>query len=361
MKKIMILTSEKTGNGHKSASNALQRYIDNDKYEIKQIDSFVLMGKLGMLLEKIYIPLTTTFPILYYIPFLLTQAFPDVMHVLVYLKLRRKLSKEIKEYDPDLIITVHSMFTKSISHLLKKEKLNIPFYIDVIDLVNPPKVWLDKRADVIFVPTENVKNDYIKKGVNKNKIFESGFPIRSDIKRRNTPKVVENNVNILLVNPSVNVRKNVKFVKEVSKINNSSVSVICGRDKRMYNRLIKNQQNGKIPKTTTIYGFVNNMNEFLDNSHILHTKAGPNMRLEGERSATATVITGNILGQENNNYKYVVENKFGFKCKNPNKIYNMLNDFISSKELNKCLENVLKSDCSGGAEYISNFIDKNFN
>ncbi len=359
MKKIMILTAEKTGNGHKSASNAIEKKLNPFEYEVKQIDSFTMMGKIGRFLENSYIPITTRCPILYYIAYLFTQIFPDVMHYLIYIMSKRKLKSEIYKFHPDLIISVHSMFTKSISHFLKKEKLNIPFYINVIDLVKPPRVWFDKNADVIFVPTDEVKENYIQKGINENKIFVSGFPIREDIKRRNTPKEIHDKVNILLVNPSVNLKKNIKYVKEVAKLHNVSVSVVCGRDKRMHKALIKEQELGKIPKDVKIYGFINNMNEFLENAHIILTKAGPNMILEAARSATIIVITGYIQGQESKNYEYVVKNNFGFKCTNPNKIYDDLNEFITSSHLNECLKNVLNSECNNGTEFIVNYIIKN--
>jgi len=82
------------------------------------------------------------------------------------------------------------------------------------------------------------------------------------------------------------------------------------------------------------------------------------MILEATKSATAIVITGHIKGQENNNYEYIVKNNFGFRCENPKKIYNKLNEFIISQTLNNCLENVLNSDCNNGAEFIANYIKR---
>ncbi len=101
------------------------------------------------------------------------------------------------------------------------------------------------------------------------------------------------------------------------------------------------------------------MNEFLENAHILLTKAGPNMILEGARSGTALIITGYIKGQENDNYKYVVDNNFGFKCDDPKKIYTQLNNFIKSHKLEKCLKNVISADCNDGTKIIVDYI-KNF-
>lgn len=356
MKKVMILTAERTGSGHKSAANAIEKKLDKSKYKTLQIDSFTMMGKIGLLLEDSYIPITTRCPLFFYIPFLFTQVFPYVMHFLIYIKCRKKLKKEIEEFNPDIIISVHSMFTKAVSHFLKKEKLNIPFYIDVIDLVKPPRVWFDNNADTIFVPTKEVKDNYIKKGINENKLIVSGFPIRDDIEKRQKPKQVKDKINILLVNPSVNLNKSIKFVKEVSKLDNTSISVVCGRDERMYNALVKEQKLGNISQNIKLYSFISNMNELLENTHIILTKAGPNMILEAAKSATCIVITGHIQGQENKNYEYVVKNNFGFECDNPKKIYTKLDEFIKSKKLNECLKDVLKCDCSNGAEVIANYI-----
>ena len=41
------------------------------------------------------------------------------------------------------------------------------------------------------MPTNEVKEDYIRKGMDANKLFVSGFPIRDDIKRRKTPKEIK--------------------------------------------------------------------------------------------------------------------------------------------------------------------------
>ena len=44
----------------------------------------------------------------------------------------------------------------------------------------------------------NLKEYYIKKGIDSKKIFVSGFPIRDDIVKRTTPKEINNKVNILI-------------------------------------------------------------------------------------------------------------------------------------------------------------------
>lgn len=357
MKKVLILTAERTGTGHKSSANAVEKNLNKLGYETKQVDCFPMLGRKGIMMENSYIPMTTTTPLLFYIPYLISQKFPNFIHSLIYFFSKKKFKKEIFDYKPDMIITVHSMFTKSISRLLKKENLNIPFYVYVIDLVNPPHLWFDENADAFFVPTYDVKNDYLNKGIDEDKLIVSGFPIREDIVKRDSPKEISDKVNILLVNPSVNLKKNIRYAKEVSRLENVSISFICGRDKRLYKALLKEQSKGNINSSVHIFSFVTNMNEFLDNAHIVLTKAGPNMMLEATRSGSAVVVTGHIQGQENSNYEYITKNNYGFKCENPKYIYNELKDFISSGNLNNCLKNVLSADFNNGAEIVANYIN----
>ena len=361
MKRVMILTSEKTGNGHRQAANAIEKHLLPLGYEIKKVNCFTKMGKMGVSMENSYIPITTKKPWLWKMAHSFTQIFTDIMHWFIYHKSKRGLLEEIKEFQPDLIISVHCMFTKAVSKLLKKNNLKIPFMVNVIDLVNPPKVWRDKRADMSFLPTQEVKKQYIKLGFDENKLVVSGFPIREDIKILTEPKAIKDKVNILMVNPSVNLKKNLQFVKEVAKIKNANVRIVCGMDKCLFEALEKEKQNNPQIKNVEVLGFVTNMNELLADCHILITKAGPNMILEGTRSGSAVVCSGHIPGQEARNHEYITKNEYGIQCENPNKIYDAVTHMIESGNINQYLKNVLKADCNDGAKIIAENIDKFLN
>lgn len=357
MKKILILTSEKTGNGHKMAANAIEKKLIPMGYDIKKVNCFTTMGKMGVSMESSYIPITTKKSWLWKIAHSFTQIFTDAMHWFIYHKCKKQMLKEIVSYNPDLIITVHCMFTKAISKLLKKNNLNIPFMVDVIDLVNPPKVWRDKRAVMSFLPTELVKEQYLKLGFKQEQLVVSGFPIREDIKVLTQPKQIADRINILMVNPSVNLKKNVKFVNEVAKIKNANIKVVCGLDDRMFNALIKEKEKNNL-NNVEILGYVKNMNELLADCHILVTKAGPNMILEGTRSGSVVVCSGHIPGQEAKNHEYITKNGYGIQCENPKKIYECITNMIESNKINEYLKNVLNADCNDGAKIIAEHIDK---
>ncbi len=358
MKKVLILTSIRTGSGHKSSANAIEKKLKDAGYECRQLDVFPLMGDLGELMENSYITLTTRTPLLYYLLQRFSQFFPDFIHLSMYDRIKVALLKEIKDYKPDLIISVQCMFTKAVSRLIRKNHLNIPFYVGVIDLVQPPSVWKDPNADMSFVPTETIRQDYLKKGFPKDRVLTSGFPVRDDIIVRDKAKDIHNRVHILMVNTSTSLDKNIRFLKEVSRLEKVSIKFICGLDTRLYDTLTRMKDEGQLSQDIDIYGFVDNMNEFLTNAHIILTKAGPNVITEAVRSDTAVVITGHIKGQENHNYQFITDNGYGFRCEDPEKIYEKLDEFIRTDELKKCLDTIVRHEISNGAEFIANYVSK---
>ena len=264
--------------------------------------------------------------------------------------------KQIKEFKPNLIISDHCMFTKAISKLLRKNHLNIPFMVAVIDLVNPPNVWRDKQASISFLPTPEVYDQYIRLGFRPEQLVVSGFPIREDIKVLSMPKKQTDKTNILLVTPSINLKKNLKIAKQVNKVDNANITFVCGRDAKLYYALTKEQSKGHL-KNIKVLGFVNNMNELLDSAHILLTKAGPNMLLEGTRSGTAVIVTDHIPGQEAQNFRYITDNGYGIKCEKTNKLYALITNMIETRTLQIYLNNVVATKYNNGAQIIAQNID----
>ncbi len=357
MNRILILMSERTGNGHKSGANAIEKKLKTlGDFEVKQLDCFKTMGKIGEKMENCYIPLTTRHPFIWKISHGFSQHFAGSVHWFVYNKCKKRMLKEILDYKPDLIISNQCMFTKAISKLLKKNNLSIPFMIAVIDLVKPPHVWRDKNAEILFLPTEEVQQEYLKLGFRKEQLIVTGFPISEDITKRKEPKRVEKTTNLLMVNPSINLRKNVKFLSEAARLDDVNIDFVCGQDERLLKKLTKLKQQGKLPGNVKIYGYIQNMDEMLASAHLLLTKAGPNMLLEGTRSGTPVVVTDHIPGQEAHNYEYITENGYGEKCENPKKIHALLKEMLEPSNLQRYFDNLTTSKYNDGAEPIAKSI-----
>lgn len=356
MNKVLILMAERTGTGHKSAANAIERNLMARGCTVKQLNCFPLMGKIGVKMENCYIPLTTKHPLIWKMAHGAQQMFPDFVHGMIYSRLKKSLLSEIQAFQPDVIVSVHCMITKAVSKLLRKNKIEIPFLINVIDLVNPPKVWRDKRAKMSFLPTEVVRQQYLRLGFKPEQLLVSGFPIREDIAIPTEPKKVTDTVRILMVNPSINLKKNLNFVRELVKIDNVQIRFVCGRDERLFQALSEEKVENPLLEKVEIFGFVKNMPELLSWAQVLLTKAGPNMLLEGTRSGTAVVVTGHIPGQEAHNYEYITTNRCGARCENPKKIRALVQGWIENGLLQEYLANTLQAGANNGTQIIADYI-----
>ena len=358
-RKVLILTAENMGTVTKASADAIEKQLKSRGYMTRQVDCFNLMGKFGRKMAAWHGPLTTRHPFLWQMIHGFSQVFTGLTHWFFYRLARVGLLVEIKAYQPDLIISVHGNFTKVVSKVLRKADLKIPLMINVTDLVNPSHVWRDKDAAMNFLPTAAVKLQYEWLGFDPKRIVVSGFPRREDIVVPTVPKVVPSPLKILMVTPALKVSNSVHFVREVAEIPNTQLTVICGHDERLYQQLTALQQSGAL-SGVMIYGYVNNLPEFLANSQILMTMSGPNLLLEGSRSGTAMVVTGHTPGQRAENYRYVTENGFGFRCENPALIKEQLTEFINSHELEQCLARTLFADGNDGAQIIADQIDQYF-
>ncbi len=356
MKKVLILTSERTGSGHKSSSNAIEKKLREAGYDCLQVDVFLLMGEFGRKLEDSYIPLTTRAPFVFLIGERFSQCFPDIIHSVMYRKVRAGLLSVIGEYRPDLILSVHCMFTKAVSRLIRKEHLTVPFYVGVIDLVNPPRVWEDKSADMSFVSSEEVRDRYLKKGFRSYRVLVSGFPVRDDILPRTAPKQIGVPLQILMLNPSTDLKKNIALIRETARLENVKIRIVCGLDERLNKTLLKMQKEGKLPGGISVYGFVRNIHEHLAECQLLLTKAGPNAMIEGVRSGCAVMVTGHIIGHETQNYQFILNNGYGIRCEDPKRIYHSLYELIHSGKLERCLENTVSNGIGNGAEIIAEYV-----
>ncbi|MCQ2753284.1 MAG: hypothetical protein MJ206_03435 [Bacilli bacterium] len=351
MKKILIMTSERTGTGHKSAAKALANRLRSYQYDVKVVDAFTLGGRPGMWLENSYERLVNHFPAGWWFTFSFSQVFPDIIHNYIYHIFKKDMLKLIQEYQPDLILSVHVMYTKAISKLLRKNNLKIPFMVNVIDLVDPAKPWFDKNADISFLPTEKVKQQFLAKGFKESQLVVSGFPIREDANISKKPKDYTDKPNILIVNPSIRLRRSLQIINGVSELN-ANVTVVCGLDHALYTKLKANNN----PRYK-LYEFVTNMNELLADAHLLICKAGPNMILEGARSGTPILITDHIPGQEAKNYQYIEDLGIGTRSSKPKKVKDHVERLIKTGELKTLLEKVRTTKaCVDGVAIISDKI-----
>jgi len=357
-KKILILTTQK--GGHRSSSDAIKSALLelNPNVEVNDFDSMKFMPGYtgGEKDEEGYISFTTRYRFFWKCFFEFSSFFRSFSNFILYKTIFKRFKKFMREYKPDIILSVHPCFVGSVHKCLRKIKLNIPFYTCILDLVKHSHLWYDKKCNITFVPTVKMYNLLLKKGFKKERLVHSGFPINERFNRINkSPKTEISVPNVLMVSPSLKREKaTLKLILAALK-HNVNLTVVTGSDKKLKEYLDEKLLN---VKNVTVLGYVSDMDYRLSNADVLIGKAGPNMILEAVKMCVPVLITGHILGQEEKNYQYIVENQYGLECGSPQKLSNAL-DLLFENDyelLKKFSQNQQSCNDTSGAKVVAKYL-----
>ena len=352
-KRVLILTTGK-GGGHRSSSDAIKSALLelDPNVEVNAFDAMEFMyGYTGD--EKGYISFTTRYRFFWKCFFEITSLFKGISGFILSKPIYKRFSKLIIDYKPDVILSVHPCFVGSVIKCLKRMKLSIPVYTCIVDLVKHSRLWHDKKCEVTFVPTLKMYDSLLKKGFQKERLVHSGFPINERFNKINkSPKTKILVPDVLMVSPSLKRAKVTLDFISATLGYNVNLTVVTGSNKKLKEYLDEKLIN---VKNVTVLGYVHDMDSRLACADVLIAKAGPNMILEAVKMLVPVLVTGHILGQEEQNYQYIVENEYGLRCDSPKKLSDALNRLFENdyELLKKFSQNEQTCKDTSGAKTVA--------
>lgn len=198
------------------------------------------------------------------------------------------------------------------------ERTPPPFVTVVTDLGGAHPTWFDKRADMVYVPSEPLRQLAIDAGVQDDRIRLFGLPIRASFwtearsrdELRKELGMALNMPAVLLVGGgdgvgglgAIAMAVAQRIAEDVGDAGGQLV-VVCGKNKRLLYQL----QSQSWPIPVVLKGFVKNMSEWMSACDILCSKAGPGTIAEGWTRGLPIIISGFLPGQEEGNVKLVTE------------------------------------------------------
>lgn len=349
-KKILILYSE-FGMGHKTCAKYLankldgQVYIHNAKQEQNPfMTKFIEKGYNDFFTKNAHNKIiSNTYGFLFWI----VHKSNFLIKNCVQKTGAKSVHKLIKKYNPDIIVCAYPY----------KIKTNIPILMMVTDYDIAPS-WICNEGEHYLISSEKIKKTLINKNIEEEKIFYTGIPI--DDKFYNE----ENNESVKNILFNLGARGQFKLKNIISNIDNLkkydfNITIICGKNEKLFNKLNKLYEN---KKNITIYPYVNNIEQIIKDNDIVITKAGGISISENIVAQKPMIInkTQSLKGQEHYNINFVKDNNLGLisdekdiyktilKYYNDNKLYkNTINNLKEQKEkyneqnVNTIINNIL--------------------
>jgi 1,2-diacylglycerol 3-beta-galactosyltransferase len=320
-KKVLILTAD-LGFGHRSAANAIASALQKlhgpdciveivNPLDDEHAPAFLRDTQTD------YDKLVREMPEFYRLRYQFSDntvpnAIVENALTVLFFKILRDLFQRFK---PDVVVSTNNMYPAPVSAVIAVMDLRIPAFTVVTDLVDVHIAWLNENADMILLPTRDVRAQALQNKIAKNKLVVTGIPVNPALaEETRSPADIrlamgwQPDVTTVLVVGSKRVN-NLEGVLHV--LNHSGLqfqlAIIAGGDDALYQNLLTTEWH----RPTYIYNFVENMPNFMNAADCIITKAGGLIVTESLACGLPMLLVDVTPGQEEGNAEYVVRNGVG--------------------------------------------------
>jgi len=324
MKKIMILSSNYTGHGHKSLCDAVTEQLSKrPDVEYQVIDGFELIGKAGVSASKMYGPITQNAKTLYDWFFQLSnRSTSNPMEELFAAMIYQRFMRRLRAFQPDLILTVHPFFNGSVLTLLNRYRLDVPFVALQADIINIHRSWCDPRAILTICPTPEAYETSVKlHGMPPEKLEIIGFPTRArfcDYARTHEHPEYQPGrpLKCLLMSGGEGTGNLKSFALQLLQNVDCTLDIVTGRNAKV-KKSLEECLTPKFQGRVKVHGFVEAMQELMASSDLVIARGSPNTLMEAVVLNVPILITGSLPGQEADNPAVMTTHNLAALCENP--------------------------------------------
>ena len=333
--KIMrvLVISCNTGEGHNAAGRAVYENLTDRGIEAEFVNMMALMGdKVDRAVSGTYVK-STRIPFVFHTIYRIGGAVSRLlynMHVKspVYLANRKccgKLGDYIEEKEFDVVVTPHLFCAETLTALKRSGRLRAKTMAICTDYTSIP-FWEETELDYYVIPHEDLCEEFIKKGIPKEKLLPYGIPVmkafRTRMSREKACTIINSRENIhldtrkrtyLVMSGSMGFGKVELLTVNLIRYYGDRVNVviICGNNEKLRRRL-NFLFSGH--KNVIICGFTKQVALYMDACDVLFTKPGGLSGTEAAVKNIPIVHTNPIPGCETKNAEFFSQRGMSCSC-----------------------------------------------
>lgn len=334
---VLVVTAN-FGLGHRTVAKAIKEQLVeyNDQLNIKVIDLFeIISPHLNNELYRGYEVLIKKSHEVYNYFYRKKSNKEISMDKIIYKIYLSKIAKYIQKLNPKFIVSTFPVCSGFISMYKEKYKSTMPLITCITDIVDHCE-WIYPNTDKYLVATNKLKEQFIHKGIHKDKMHVTGIPVRKDFldkyeneKIRRTLNIKDNEFVLLMMGGGLGLLPKDKELYEwLDGLENVKTIVITGNNKEQYKDLVQNLN----LRNTIVKGFTNEIAELMKHADLLITKAGGVSIFEAIHSELPMIVYEPVLAQEIENGKFIEKSGIGEIVKNTKELKEKVNTLIKNRE-----------------------------
>lgn len=352
----VLIFSVSAGGGHTHAAEAIEKYVllNNPASEVKIIDTIKYINPI---LDKVvigsYLKSLKFNPALFGKLYNFAENYDSLSNVsnkIIEMVIHR-LIPLIQSFNPSIIIATHPFSAEMLSILKIKQKIQQPVVTLLTDYASH-SFWLHDGIDAYIVSNSDMLDEMVKRGINKDIVFDIGIPVKPDFVDSFTREDVFKKINLdtkkitlLLMGGSLGMGKMSYVYEELRKIKQEiQIIVITGKNQRLHDRLIELQKT--FGKETRIIGYTYDVNKYMQSCDLLITKPGGLTVTEALISKIPMALFSAIPGHEQKNAEFLIKHGLAVTIDDDKHCHEVIEELISDNlRLNK-----MKKNCANYAK-----------
>ena len=336
--------------GHHSASLAIENAIKikQPETEILSLNIFNYVHPLGeKIINFLYMLTIKRLPFIWHHLydntkwFKRTRKLKNMIHDLNLPKLEILLNS----FKPDVVISTQAFPCGLIADYKRIKGINVPLIAVLTDFA-PHSYWIYDTVDYYIVPSEEIKQRLIQKGVAPERIKDLGIPFSLKFSQNLNKSEARKRLNlneelftILVMGGGQGLGPIKKVIKVLNSLNvKFQQIVVCGTNKDIYQSLKKKVI--KYKNETLLFHYAKNINELMSAADLIITKPGGITCAEALSKGLPMIIISPIPGQEANNTNYLTNKGAAIKADRPDDLKNLIQELYQDRHK---LENLSKA------------------
>jgi len=344
----ILITYAYAGVGHKKAALAIEKALSGHSgVEVKNVDILDYSNEFFKAsYPGVYLFLINKMPTFWGLFYYLLDSRPvdffmAPLRRFIHRLNCKKFIEFIKAENPDVVVSTHFMPSEIVSGLKDRGEFKGKLVNVVTDFI-AHSFWMARSSDYFIGAIQRTRKDLLSRGVPEEKIRIMGIPcdpVFSISKGRenliNKLGIEPGFFNVLIMSGGFGTGPIKEIVAEINNLepdtrDKMQLISICGKNELLFHELSKMAQSLKV--RLNAFGYMNNVDEFMEVSDIIVTKPGGLTISEALTKTLPMIIVQPILGQETRNCNILTGYGTAVKARNTKEVCGYIEEFAASPE-----------------------------
>ena len=327
--------------GHRSASLAIEkslREIDG-RVQIKCIDGINYTSPvLEKLISKTYMSVIKRVPRLWDYLYDNKDVLRKVKRIraLIHRLKDKKIRRLFNSFKPDIVVCTQAFPCGMVADYKRRHNLKIPLVAVLTDYA-AHGYWLSDFVDLYVVPTPEIKQRLIQRGITAQRLKVLGIPVDIKFSKQGNREQAYRKLGldsslpiILIMGGGQGLGPIREIVGTLDKLTTpSQLIVVCGTNKNLYRWLKKHES--FFNKPVIIMGYTECVNDLMDISSLIVSKPGGLTSAEALTKSLPIIIVSPLPGQESLNARFLLETGVALKVENLLELRSLVEELLNDK------------------------------